>query len=187
MSAPGFVAVFDFPYRGSTEEWSQRYHVDDDFDDVADFVAVFNAFVAAVRPMLYPEVRCVRGYGYHDTDNDAFNTYTLAAPLAGTLSAASGFYAPGDTAMWIRWKTARLSSRGKAIYLRKYFHGVQISGTAGEQDTVLANQRTAAATFAAAAIATGWAGKHLAGPDGVVPNGGTLVSTSITTRTLKRR
>jgi hypothetical protein len=179
--------VYDFPYRGTTEEWSQRYHVDADFSSVGDFHSCFDAFVTAVKAMLYPEVRILRGYGYHNTDNDSFDTYVLGAPVAGTLSASTGFYAPGDSAMWIRWNTERRNSRGRLIYLRKYFHGVQISGTAGEQDNVLANQLAAANTFGTNATGTGWSGKHLAGPDGLVPGGGRLAGPKITTRTLKRR
>lgn len=187
MAAPGFTVVYAFPYRGASEEWSQQYHLDADFSDVADWHTTFDAFVTAVRPALYPVVTVVRGYGYHNTDNDSFNTYELPTPLAGTLSPSLGVYSPGDDAGWVRWNTERTNTRGRLVYLRKYFHPIQNDGTAGNVDLTLAGWRTAVKTFADNATGTGWNGKHLAGPDGNVPGGGTLASTYITTRTLHRR
>jgi hypothetical protein len=186
-SAPGFVAVFSFPYRGADEEWSQKYHLDDDFTDVSDFHATFDAFVTAVKPLFDSGCTIIRGYGYHDTDDNAFDTYTLSSPVTGTRSLSSEVRCPGDAAWWIRWNTERTNSRGRTIYLRKYFHPAYESTTLGLQDTVPSGLRTAAATFATNATGTGWNGKHLAGPDGNVPGGGNFVSQYNTTRTLHRR
>jgi len=185
MAAPGFTIVYAFNYRGAVEEWSQRYHLDSDFTNVADFHATIDAFVTAVKPAIYSSVTCIRAYGYHDTDDDAFATYDFP-DVAGTFApAVNDTLCPGDAAAWVRWNTERHNSRGRLIYLRKYFHGV--FNHVGAVDALVAGQKTALETFAAAATGTGWNGHHLAGPDGLVPGGGSSASPYITTRTLNRR
>ena len=88
--------------------------------------------------------------------------------------------------MWIRWKTARVNSNGKPIYLRKYYHGVAIAPETGDGDLIVFEQRTALGTLATGlnTAAGDWPG--IAGPDGVAP-GASTHSFYATTRTLKRR
>lgn len=177
--------MFTFTYRGSVEEWSQLYHLDSDFASHSDFTSTWGAFLTAVKPLIDSTQHLVRVYGYHDTDDAAAYTDLVTASNAGTLSGVSLVQQAGDSAWWIRWDTERTNSRGRRIFLRKYFHpGWSTSGT---PDVLNATVVTNANTFAAAATGTGWNGHHLAGPDGNVPGGGALVSTYITTRTLHRR
>jgi hypothetical protein len=186
MAAPGLVVVYEFPYRGAAEEYSQRYHLDDDFSDEADFIATADAFVTAWKPTSTNVVKINRIYGYHDTDDDAAYVQLYTSSNVGTLSAGVSIPTPGDDAVWVRWDTERTNSRGKRVYLRKYFHPALTTGPPN-QDVAWTTQRTALETFANNATSTGWNGKHLAGPDGLVPGGGVASSTYITTRTLKRR
>lgn len=89
--------------------------------------------------------------------------------------------------MWCRWKTARTNSRGKPIYLRKYYHGVMVGGSDEPgRDEVNHTQRDALQLTAEYLLAGSAAWPPLAGPDGVIP-GSIATSRFITTRTLKRR
>jgi hypothetical protein len=186
---PSIVLVQKFTYRDAPEEWSNRYHftgtapVDDTgWHDLA--VALFTL----VKPCLPASNSLVRAYGYlsDTTDSVATIDFTVAplSPIAGTAT-VSGNVAPGDAAMTCRWLTPDRTSKGKPIYLRKYFHGVLLN--TADTDQVAGAQHTALQAFAAAAIVDwGSTSSQLCDKNGNVP---TNPSASIwaTTRTLKRR
>ena len=192
MGQPGITMIQSFTYRQSVEEFSNQYHFDGDppadhsaWDDLA------TELVTLLLPIYPSTVSLVRAYCYEDTDDDSVYTIegagVFSGPPTGTLSLGSGHYqAPGDAAMWIRWKTARLNSNGKPIYLRKYYHGVIIAPETGDGDLILFEQRTALGTLASSlnTVTGDWPG--LVGPDGVAP-GASAHSMYATTRTLKRR
>lgn len=192
MAQPGITIIQSFTYRQSVEEFSNQYHFDGDapadpsaWDDLA------TELVTLLCPIYPGTVSLVRAYCYEDTDHDSVltleHTGAFAGPPTGTLSlGSSGHLAPGDAAMWIRWKTARLNSNGKPIYLRKYYHGVITSAETGDGDLILYEQRSALATLAAALNTTTGDWPGLVGPDGVAP-GAHAQSMYATTRTLKRR
>lgn len=181
--------IQSFTYRDAPEEYSNRYHFTGSpptdhtgWHDLA--VALFTLLV----PVLPATVSLVRAYGYLADGDDAVATVDFTAspltPIHGT-NAAAGSPAPGDAAMTVRWKTARLTSKGKPIYLRKYFHGIWLS--TGDADRIASAQFTALQAFAAAAVVDwGSTSSQLCGPDGVVPAVGSA-SPFVTTRTLKRR
>ena len=89
--------------------------------------------------------------------------------------------------MWVRWKTSRYNSRGKPIYLRKYFHGARCDGTSGN-DVTFSGQLTALNAFgtklqdASFISARTIRSRHNA--ETLLGHG---ASAYITTRTLKRR
>lgn len=189
MAAPGITIVQSFTYRTVYEEWSNQYHLDSDFSDEADFIATAAALRTGLRAFLTADVSFERAYGYHDTDDDSAyqrDWRALADLLTGTLTPGTGVKAPGDAAFTVRWRTARTNSRGKRIYLRKYYHDALYTPGEADHDALSGVQSGPCATFAAAAIATGWNGHKLAGPDGVIPDT-PVVSPWITTRTLRRR
>jgi hypothetical protein len=184
-----------FPYRGdATEEFSNQYWFTGATPaTAADWLALFTA-LTTVEKACYPStVKIVRGYGYSSTADDAAAVYVRdlvpsATTIAGTLAAGgTGIISPGDAAGWIRWKTDRLTSKGKAIYLRKYFHQVYAQDSTAN-DTLSPHQATAYNTFAAKL----WDGTFLDArkitgrghTDTIV---GASASPYITTRTLKRR
>lgn len=181
--------VYSFTYRTLLEEWSQQYHLDSDYADEADFIATAAAIRTALKALVTSDVTFERAYGYHHTDDNAAyvrDWRSLADLVTGTLAPGTGVKAPGDAAFTMRWRTARLNSVGKRIYLRKYFHDALFTPGEADHDALSGVQSAPAATFAAAAIATGWNGHKLAGPDGVIPDT-PVVSPWITTRTLRRR
>lgn len=186
---PSIVLVQSFTYRDAPEEWSNRYHFTGTAPaDVTGWHDLAVALFTLVKPCLPATNTLVRAYGYlNDTDHAVATvdfTVSPYTPIAGTAT-VSGNVAPGDAAMTVRWKTDRLTSKGKPIYLRKYFHGVLLN--TADTDKIAAAQETALSTFATAVLSDwGSTSSHLAGPDGVTPHA-PAASIWATTRTLKRR
>jgi len=143
----GMTIIKKFTYRGdSAEEYSNTYWLSGTVPaDTTAWRALFDALVLQEKTLYPPSVTVVRGYGYNDnTGHKTGDTGDVApavysvdltvapnSPVAGTLSPSSNNQAPGDSAVWVRWKTGRLNTKGKAIYLRKYFHPAFMAGTTG--------------------------------------------------------
>lgn len=195
-SQVGLTLIKQFTYRGdAAEEFSNTYHL------TGSIPADDTAWKALADALITQEVKCypavvavVRAYGYDSDADDATAVWVhdylaAAASVPGTLSPGSGQYTAGDVAVWVRWKTSRLNSKGKAIYLRKYFHSpIVAGGSGGGSDSVLTAQKTLLAAF----------GTKLR--DGTFLDGRTITarghtdvitasgnSAWVTTRTLKRR
>lgn len=191
VAAAGVTLVNTFKYRGADEEWSNTYHFHGDApDNDFDWTNLIVQLATKVGVAMSDLVTCIRGYGYADTDDDAVFTYDLLAhgfEVVGSVDTTGAYIAPGDAAATVRWKTARTNSKGKPIYLRKYYHSVILAGdTADAYDSLQSDYRTAINTMATDLLTpdTDWPG--LAGPDGVIP-GAVFTSPYATTRTLKRR
>lgn len=184
--------IFTFQYRGNDEEWSQQYHFTGSApSDHAGWVDLVDALQNILKDCQTDRVTFVRAYCYTDTDNDSVTTVEAAElthGLVGTLSTSAVPVAPGDAAVWMRWKTSRTNTHGHAVYLRKYFHSVILSGETDDTQDSVASAQVSALTTSIAQIQDGlsdWPG--LAGPAGdetFLANG---VSSFVTTRTLKRR
>lgn len=187
----GMTIIKFFPYRTNPqEEWSNQYHLTGALpaDDTA-WLALFNA-LATQEKTLYPSsCKIVAAYGYtsDDPNQHAQWVHDLSlSPISGTYSSTGAVEAPGDDAGLVSWKTSRTNSRGKPIYLRKYFHGV--ANVLGSPDLVESAQLALYNAFATKL--------H----DGSFIDGRTIrsrghdetilsaaASPYITTRTLKRR
>lgn len=203
----GITTIKKGYYRGNpTEEWSNHYHLTGaDPADSTAWLALFNGLATAEKTLFSSGCNLVRAYGY---TSDAENSHTVwtvdleASPnvvIPGTLTVSSSRMMPGDVAAWIRWKTSRLTSKGKPVYLRKYYHDQwgPSTSSAATADNVLAGWKTAALAFGAllrdgAGIDGGRKMRDVVGPlaEGS-PSPGTLIGHSasdyFTTRTLKRR
>lgn len=191
MARPGITMIQSFTYRQAVEEFSNQYHfLGDAPSDEAGWNALCTELLTLLIPIFPATVTFKRAYAYDDTAADSVYTIELpvfAGPPSGSLSVSSGSYqAPGDSAMWIRWKTARVNSKGRPIYLRKYYHGVVITPESGDGDLIFYDQRAALDTLAGALNTTTGDWPGLCGPDGVAPGAHTH-SIYATTRTLKRR
>lgn len=191
MAEPGITSIKSMTYRGAVEEWGNTYHFDGDPPaNPADWLTLASYLALLEKAVLPSEQSIVRFYCYEDTDDHSVLTIdadTPFAPVTGTLTFSSPkAYAPGDAAMWIRWKTARVNSNGNPIYLRKYYHGVILNSPGTDGDTIYTTQKDALDTLAGLlnSAVGDWPG--LVGPDGVAP-GADRSSTYATTRTLKRR
>jgi hypothetical protein len=190
MAAGGIVVIKSFTYRGSPEEWSNKYHFQGDApSDPAGWRDLADAFIDQEKDILTDVVTIERVLCYADTDDPAVYSYDLAAfggvvPGTYVTGSSADLLEPGDVAGLIRWNTGRVSTKGKPVYLFKYYHGVMHDS--GHPDAIRASLKTAYATFAnAIRTATGdWPG--LADKTGTEPVG-YLAESYLTTRTLKRR
>jgi len=189
----GLTLVKRFTYRGDTmEEFSNTYHFKDAPPaDATAWTALALAAWTAEAQAMHGGIKLVRAYGYDSDDPHAHavwsKDYTVPGPPpSGTLTAPGGQSMAGDQAALVEWKTSRINSRGKPIWLRKYFHG-------GFADS--ANPDNLTAVYSTAL--TNYKGGAPLGIQGV---GGGLrsrshdetiaaskVSPYVTTRTLKRR
>jgi hypothetical protein len=193
-SSGSLTIVKTFDYRGNPEEYSNTYHFNGGVPvDAAHWKTFADAVIAAEKLMLDSTVTIIRAIGHVTGTVPAAFFYDYAAhsaTVAGTLAAGTGQYVPGDCAAWIRWPTTAVTSRGKPIYLRSYYHGIKDAGNSHPNcDLLMATQKTAMETYGAAWV-TGFSdGTHTlvrSGPGGAT--GGTAVaSTYLTTRTLERR
>lgn len=184
------VSVKSFTYRDQPEEFSNRYHFNGAMPDTWLNWKIFMDFLNAEERKIYTnDVTIVRGYGYVNDDSPAVAVIDYTVPPAtvvpGTLAHTDQPKAPGDIAATVRWETGQLNSRGRKIYLRKYYHGVVLDFA--DFDKLDGNQKAAINTLAGVLTnGTMPGGAVLAGPHGVTA-GAHLVNQFVTTRTLKRR
>lgn len=191
----GLTTIKRFLYRGdSNEEFSNTYWFTGSVPaDSAAWRALFDALVNQEKLVLQPGVSVIGGYAYDDNADGATSVWSVDlrvppnSPVAGTYDRGTGISGAGDQAAWVRWGLDKLNSKGKRVYLRKYFHDCGIE--AGGGDSLLA-------TYIAALNGLGAKlqdGSFLDGrticdrkdPGVDVLNHG--ASTYVTTRTLKRR
>src|SRR5262245_7508453 len=132
MAAPtcGLTTIQRFTYRGNAnEEWSNHYWFTGSTPaDSTAWRALFDALVVPLKACFSNATQVVGGYGYDSVDPTAHAIWTVDltvspnTPVAGTYTTGGQPAAPGDVAAWLRWGLNRYNSKGKRIYLRKYFH-----------------------------------------------------------------
>lgn len=192
--ACGMTTIKRFTYRGAIEEYSNQYWFTGDApSSPTDWRALFDALCTQEKTVYRNDTELIGGYGY-DSDADGATavwsvdlTVSPEVVIPGTLTVTGGAAHPGDVAVWARWKTSRLNTKGKAVYLRKYFHGAYSDSAVGV-DTILPNQKTKLTDFATKlkdgtfiSARTITARGHT---DTILSVG---ASSYLTTRTLKRR
>lgn len=189
MAAPGVVLYKTFTWRGNTEEWGNTYHfVGDPPSNAAGWRDLVDALISLEKHTLDESVTIERAICYENTDDPSVYSYDLSAfagVVPGTIDtvAIGAIRQEGTTAYMARWNTGRLNSKGRPIYLRKYFHPALSADFV--PDTLIAGAHTALNTFAAAVMASSGSWPGLAGPDGVAPVG-YLAESTLTTRRLKK-
>lgn len=196
MAAPtcGLTIIKQFPYRGDThEEFSNHYWLTGSTpSDSTAWRALFDALVAEEKKCYTNQSKVVGGYGYNSVSDDAVAVWSVDllvapnSPVNGTCTPAYNILSPGDCAYWVRWGLDRMNTRGKRVYLRKYFHpAYSISSSGG--DTLSAELTTALNAFGAKLQD----GSFLDGRKITDKLGTAIVGHAsgpyITTRTLKRR
>lgn len=190
---PSITIVKQFQYRGNDEEWTNTYFFTGDTPaSPASWKTLADNVIASEKTLYIATTEVVRAIGHEAGQSVAVWSYDYLAnseAVPGTYAATGAVADSGDTANWIRWSTDQLTSRGKPIYLRSYFHPAFHSSTAGP-DATATSWQTAAQAFGDDWVDGFLDGdgqeRHRAGPHGVVG----LVATPsqfTTTRTLKRR
>jgi hypothetical protein len=180
-----------FSYRTVAERWSNKYHLSGtEPANPTEWGALVDALVAVEKAIFPSTTTIVYAAGYYGDTLPAVFTrdYTLTpfTPVAGTYTYTAGagtVQAPGDAAAWVRWPTGQFNSKGRPIYLRKYYHDPIVV----PPDALFGSYKTALGTLATA-LETGFiSGAHkLCDKDGNIVTSHT-VPTYVTTRTLKRR
>jgi hypothetical protein len=168
--------VKTFDYRGSPQEFSNRYHFSGGTPaDDAHWTTLADAVVADEAPIYQSGVEIVKAFGYaagSDVPVFAKTTYTTA----GTGSFFGSTLCPGDCAALIRYTTPALSVRRHAIYLFNYYHGV-MRDLAGDADDLNGPQKTALEEYAddwLAGFSDGTNTYVRAGPNGVTATARTV-------------
>lgn len=187
------VTVKRFQYRANTvEEYSNRYVFTGSPPTTSSlWRAFFDALCAEERKVYGSGVSIIRGYGYTTASPTAVAAWTVDllqspnTPLAGQLTLTGTQQAPGDSAVWVRWGLDKFNTKGKRVYLRKYFHPAHFA--TGAVDAIAPAQVTALGLFGAKMSD----GSFQSGTRVTDAVGTALVgygtATYITTRTLKRR
>jgi hypothetical protein len=187
--AAGFIVVVQFSYRGTDEEWSQGYHIADAWVDEADFRATMDSFRVEMANVVSERTTFLRFIGYQDRSLPHDFVYDISGSgLTGAFDTTGLTPMPGDTAAWVRWPIARRSTRGKPIYLRKYFHDVYATEDLNP-DALANNQRLAMDDFGDNARTGVWDGHVIADRLGATTTVRDINDNSIwlTTRTLEKR
>lgn len=184
--AASLIVIKSFPYRGSGEEWSNRYHFDGGApEDETKWLALDVAVRAAEKLILLNNCTIVRSIGYAEDDTPA--VFERTASTVGTINPIADHLAPGDCCTWIRYTTARRDARGHPVYLRNYYHNAYYEGANADLPT--ASLLTAMGTYASSWVAgfsDGTVTHKRTGPDSLGATGHS-VSPWISRRKLKRR
>ena len=148
-ATPSVRVIKEFPYRGTTQRFSSRYHFNGGTPaNNAAWDALFDAIVAEEKKVYLPAyvtiVECI-GYPAGSNVGARLKTYTQA----GTGAWANTYPQAGDVAALLRWSTLGRSSRNHPIYLFSFFHGVSANAN-NAVDTLVAGQKTALETYGTA-------------------------------------
>ena len=192
-STTGLVIIKRFTYRDDpNEEWSNKYWLTGPPpNDEQSWTDLFNELASHEKTVYTLHTSIVAGIGYNDNTPGAHAVWVhdlrAAGSIPGTLteSTATNRFA-GDQAAVVEWRVNRKNSRGKWIYLRKYFHDAYAPED-GDPDALFGGQRGAAGSFAVTLYSGGLNGHAIADKFGVVPTNVHGVSDWLTTRTLERR
>lgn len=184
---PSITINKQITYRGLPEVTSNTYHFSGTTPATdADWNTLALAIWSAEKPLQPASVKYVGYLGYQAGNEHAVSIKNYledgTTPVPGTATEWNGDTIPGDVAVWVRWTTPDRTSRGKRIYLRKYFHEV-----ASTDDVPISAFPPKALIYANKMIdGTLPGGFKICGPQGAVASN-PKVSPYMTTRTLKRR
>lgn len=135
----GLTVVKKFPYRGDpNEEFSNTYHFKSlPPGDDASWEVLVSDVVNREKTCFSSNCTYVRAYGYDSDAADAHHVFAKdfaipGPPPIGTFVAPGSGRGAGDQAACLWWKSDQLTSKGKPIYLRKYFHDIWIPALGGD-------------------------------------------------------
>lgn len=183
---PSITIVKTMTYREQPEEWSNKYHFSGPTPgNPEDWKTFADAIWDAERVFLPADVKISAVYGYVAGNESSVYQNNYADPPNVITAGQQGtiVVSPGDVSAWVRWKTSERNSKGRPIYLRKYFHAIGHT----DVDKIAPAVRTGMLAYGTK-MADGSlpGGRKICGPQGAVA-GLVKVPNYTTTRTLKRR
>jgi len=192
-SATAIELTKQFNYRGDpAEQWSNKYWLTGQPPTTPiDWATLIDELLLLEVTCYSAGSRVVGAIAWNDDSPGAQSVYTrdfVAEGIThvGTLSPLNGFLMAGDQAGMFQIKTARKSTRGKPIYLRKYVHDGYVS--TADTDTLSADTSAAYTAFAGHLFnGTSLGGRLLRSQKQIEQLVEALVDPWVTTRTLKRR
>lgn len=184
---PSIKVTKSFPYRGATQEFSNRYHFDGKTGlSPADWAALVAAIQADERATLDVASHLVRYTGY-EAGSDV-PVFSSEVNLVGTATYdATDIPTPGDTAALVRYSTTQRTSKNHPIYLFNYYHDAKFESAAGA-DTISLQFKSSLenlATLWVGGFTVGGATIKRCGPNGAVAQG-SFVETFLTHRDFPR-
>jgi len=164
--------VKTMPFRGTTREYSNRYHFDGTTPaDATHWNALSDAVVLAEKAIHVSTQTIVRVLGYAPGSDVPVNTKTYTT--VGTFGFTSQMFNAGEAATLVRYGTSARTTKNHPLYLFNYYHNA-VGTSAAANDQVWATLVTALNTYAAAWItgfSDGTATHHRAGPNGNLATG----------------
>ena len=192
MAQPKITLIKKFQYRGNDEEWSNSYNLDTAPTSRSNWLLVAGDFIGWEVACFGSATSIVQVLCYADADNpvtESFDSTDLSgSTLTGQLTEATGQPFAGDQASVVSVKTGKTNSKGKPIYLRKYFHGGQAVSGSDAADAITSDLSDALQDLGDSMVTKHWGGlAYVTDPQGDRPAGPANVDPWVTTRTLKRR
>jgi hypothetical protein len=125
---PSIKIVKTIAHRGTTREWSNRYHFSGGTPaDSAHWTTLANAVIASEKTLYPAGIPIVRAVGY--AAGSDVPVFTLAVNVPGTLvPAANDTGCPSEVVGLLRFTTDQRTSKNHPIYLFNYFHGAYYAG-----------------------------------------------------------
>jgi hypothetical protein len=170
------VIVKQGPYRGTTRQWSNRYHFEGSLpSDTSAWTTLADNIVTAEKACLNSATTIVQAIGYNAGTATVTNphgdaVFTKDYTTVGTFSPGVNDVAvPGDCAVLVRYSTTARSTKNHPVYLFNYYHSAY-RGTV-DADTLAADQKTAFETYAShwvSGFSDGASTRERCGPRGAV-------------------
>lgn len=190
---PSLTIVKAMPYRGVTQDWSNTYFFDGTMPaSSGSWKTLADNVIAAEKAIYTSATEVTDAIGHEAGESVAVWSYDYAGgsgAIPGTFTLGSDLLQSGDTAGWLRWSTDRLTSKGKPIFLRNYYHPAICKASPNEDDLAtdwVAELNSFGAQWVSGFVDGDSVSHSRGGPHGViglVEEAGTFA----TTRTLRRR